>query len=281
MPRFGDEWLIDRVLFDYVAGGSCACCGASALFLPNGTADLIQAVSDLETDAAQDEMAALATHPWPAELRDQVWADRVRLRQALKKDRGRFTDFWETHQEDFTAWCEGTETVISMRRWLQLPRDQVMEIVRQKYNIHSALGVVLSAVVEQVAGFVHTAYPPDGRGTVELDFEALLLYDRRGGFTLPLVTEEGVLSEDKVQVWLHRMASLGGPVLLERGPSSTRHHKEEADDDPDGPVLQRSGAKPSFASDRRIIRLIIARFFADVLMEKFLKSKQMEPTADD
>jgi hypothetical protein len=153
-----------------------------------------------------------------------------------------------------------------------------MEIVRQKYNIHSALGVVLTAVVEQVAGFVHTRYPSDGRGSVELAFEALLVYDRRGGFVLPLVTEEGDLSEEKLQVWWHRMATLGGPVLLERGRSSSR--KEEEDDDPDGPVLQRSGAKPSFSSDRRIIRLLIARFFADVLMEKFLKSKQVEPSRD-
>ena len=142
MPRYRDEWVIDRVMFDFMSGGSCACCGF-AHFLPNGTADLVDALSDLDTDQANAEKAALAHHPWPADVRDQVWADRVRLRQKLKKDQRRFTDFWETHGAAWATWLRQPETVTRLRRWLQLPRTAVMEHVQQKYNIHSAFGVVL------------------------------------------------------------------------------------------------------------------------------------------
>ena len=146
MPRFRDEWVIDRVMFDYISGGSCACCGFQH-FLPNGTADLVDAISDLDTDAAQMEKAALANHPWPADVRDQVWADRVRLRQKLKRDRGRFADFWSAHGQAFEAWCRTDAVTSNLRRWLQLPRTEVMEVIQAKYDIHSAFGVVLCKFV--------------------------------------------------------------------------------------------------------------------------------------
>lgn len=125
------------------------------------------------------------------------------------------------------------------------------------------------AVVEQIAGFKYTEYSADCRAdpSVELDFETkLLTYDRRGGFTLPLVNEQGVLQEDLLQIWLRRMETLGGPKLLERGPSTSSEGG-----DPDGPTSV--AAKPSFASDRRVIRLIIARIFADMLQEKYLAAQ--------
>lgn len=137
------------------------------------------------------------------------------------------------------------------------------------------------AVVEQVAGFKLTEYPPDARGSMELDFEQkLLIYDRRGGFTMPIVSEDdGVLQEELLQIWLRRMKALGGPKLLERGQSSsaTKSSGETNDDDddegdPDGPTpVESKSATPSFASDRRIIRLVIARIFADLLQGKFLE----------
>jgi hypothetical protein len=140
------------------------------------------------------------------------------------------------------------------------------------------------AVVEQVAGFSLTEYPPDGKGEDELDFETKLLkYDRRGGFVLALVSEEEQncssstrLREDMLHIWLRRMESLGGQTLLERhGASSSfgQNHVEECSD-PDGEgvmnnKLSSTLVKPSFASDRRIVRLVIARIFADILQAKF------------
>eukprot|EP00522_Entomoneis_paludosa_P008232 CAMPEP_0172455390 /NCGR_PEP_ID=MMETSP1065-20121228/12042_1 /TAXON_ID=265537 /ORGANISM="Amphiprora paludosa, Strain CCMP125" /LENGTH=280 /DNA_ID=CAMNT_0013207851 /DNA_START=21 /DNA_END=863 /DNA_ORIENTATION=+ len=274
MPRFRDEWVIDRVLFDFVSGGSCSCCGLQH-FLPNGTADLIGAISDLDTDQQKSEVAALAFHPWPPELRDQVWADRVRLRQKLKMDKKRYQEIWqdETQKQNFLEWCRTPETFRNFRRWFQLARTEVMETIQQKYNIHSAFGVVLCAVIEQVAGFPLTEYPPDGRGSVEIDYEGILTYDRRGGFTLPLVQEDGeTLMEENLEIWLTELQNIGSPgkQLLQRGISSAKKdggHEDDEDGDADGPT--KDAAKTSFTSDRRIIRLIIARIWADLLQEKF------------
>jgi hypothetical protein len=319
MPRFTDEWVIDRVLFDYVAGGQCACCGLQH-FLPNSTtADLIAAVSDIETDAANSEVAALAFHPWPVELRDQIWADRVRLRQRMKRQTVVYRDFWQQHGVAFTEWCrhgggcgnpgndsgDNNECLKMHTRWLQLPRSEVMEFLREEYKVHAAFAVVLCTVLEQVAAFNLTQYPPDGRGAVELNFERILYYDRRGGFTLNLllssedddkinINEKSPplrkWNEENLNIWLEQMKSLGGPKLLERGrPSTTttsslscRATDDNDDDvgndedagagDADDAPAQQQQSKSSFQSDRRILRLLIARYWANIFQQKYLAS---------
>lgn len=283
MPRFSDAWVIDRVLFDYVSGGSCACCGFQH-FMPNGTADLIGAVTDLETDQAASEVAALQHHPWPADLRDQVWADRVKLRQKLKQGMALHAAFWKDHGDAFTEWCT-TNCSTTVTRCLQLPRSEILDIVRQHHGIHSAYGVVLCAVLEQVAHFKLTAYPTDARGDdkAEIQFEQALQFGRMGGFTLNLIDDaSGNLKEDVLQVWLERMKSLGGPKLLGRGKS--KFADDDEDGDADGPVLAAANninAGPSFQSDRRILRLLIARYWSDALTKRFLDETQTQETVNE
>jgi hypothetical protein len=273
MPRFSDEWVIDRVLFDFVSGGSCACCGFQH-FLANGTADLIGAVTDLETDQAAAEVAALQHHPWPADLRDQVWADRVKLRQKLKLKMPVYAVFWKEHGEVFPEWCE--KNIATVNRLLQLPRSEILDVVRQHYGIHSAYGVVLCAVLEQVAHFKLTAYPTDARGDdSEVNFETALHFGNMGGFTMNFLDESGSLKEDVLQIWLERVKSLAGPKLLGRGQSKI--HGEDEEGDADGPVATTS-AGPSFQSDRRIIRLLIARYWCDTLLKRFLDETQADKT---
>lgn len=288
-----------------MSGGQCACCGFSHMFLPNGSADLIAAVSDLETDAQENEIAALERHPWPRELRDQVWADRVRLRQRCKKDvASNYRKFWADHSDGFKAWMREELSHDQVRRVFQLPRSELMEVIRSpRYDIHSAFAVVLCAAVEQVAFFRHTEYPPDSErgGGVELDFERVLTFDRRGGFTMPLVKsggcgEESTWDADVLEIWFKRMEALGGPKLLDRGPSSKSRRSENGgdDDDDDGDAggdddeggdVSKSATKsgegyptnpaaveagPSFRSDRRMVRLLIARYWADALQKRYL-----------
>jgi hypothetical protein len=278
MPRFKDDWLTDRVLFDFVAGGSCACCGFQH-FLPNGTADLISAVSDLETDQAKAEIRALEDSPWPPELRDTVWTERVRLRQKLKMGMTAYQAFWDTHGAGFEEWSQGQSTSF-WKRTFQLPRSEIMELIKQKYNIHSAFSVVLCGEVEQVAHFELTQYPPDGRGTTELEFEKALTFGRRGGFTLLVVGEGDAIQRDILQVWMERMKSLGGPKLLERGTKKTTSSEEGDDEEDEGgvdaaePTESRSSA--GFASDRRIIRLLITRYWADILQKRYLDEQSEE-----
>lgn len=273
MPRYTDEWLTDRVLFDYVSGGSCSCCGF-VHFLPNGTADLITALTDLETDQANAEIKALDDSPWPPDLRDQVWSDRVRLRQKLKLDIASYEEFWEAHEDAFVRWCHDQDSSF-WRRHFQLARNEIMEEVRQKYNIHSAFGVVLCAILEQVAFFDMTGYPKDGRGSDEIEFEKSLAFVRQGGFTLKNMVVDGTVSKEVLQVWLNRMKSLGGAKLLQRASEKADENQEDVIDqggvDDAGKVLGKSSA--GFTSDRRVIRLVIARFWATSLQKKFLDAQ--------
>lgn len=269
MPRFQDTWVIDRVLFDYYSGGSCACCGN--LFLPNGTADLVKAVSDLDTDQADAEVAALNQHhPWPVELRDQVWADRVRVRQYFKKDMRMYHEFWQEHGEEFVEWLLRQK---SLQRLFQVPRSEIMEEMRVKYKIHSAYGVVLCAVAEQVAFFDLTGYKVDGRGDEEVGFEKILKFDKRGGFTVDFYNNDGELDEKVFDAWIRRMKSLGGPKLLERGPSSSTTTTTN-EGDVDGP---QPASTTSFQSDRRIVRLMIAKYWANLLQKKYLDGLGKSP----
>jgi hypothetical protein len=144
-----------------------------------------------------------------------------------------------------------------LKRLLQVPRSEIMEVVNKKYNIHSAFGVVLSTVIEQVAHFNLSEYPDDGRGEIELDFEKHLRYDRRGGFVL--LGDEGANVAD---VWWKRMESLAGPKLLDRGQAVS----DDADEDE---VPKAKSTIPSFRSDRRIVRLLIARYWADLLQKRY------------
>jgi hypothetical protein len=279
MPRFNDEWVIDKVLVDSMSGGGCACCGFQQ-FLPGGTADLINAVSDIDTDQVSKEVAALQNNPWPVELRDQVWADRVRLRQYLKKSMGDHKSFWTEHGVGFMEWCRLQKTTTLMRL-VQLGRKEILQHVQSKYNIHSAYGVVLDCVIDQVACFEVTKYPPDSRGIIEAEFEKVLTFDRRGGFTLPLRQKKDPESfnEEVLQTWFSQMQALGGPKLLERGPSTRTEEANENDDeegDVDGPAAAAGsgGASSSFQSDRRLIRLLIARYWADVFQKRYIADQE-------
>lgn len=295
MPRFGDEWLIDKTLFDYVQGGSCACCSFN--FLPSGTKGLIESLSELETDAAEQEVNALSALPWPPEMKDQVWMERVRLRHLCKQQMKSYREFWQTYGPGFKEWFHEL-TTSRLQRYLQLPRSELLEVLKSKddntdgnksssYQIHAAFGSVLCAVTEQVAHFELTQYPNDGRGQAELEFEKHLTFDRRGGFTL-----KDLDSTMTRNAWLLRHETLGGPKLLERNPLSRRTtvvatplDGESSSDDEEEKEEEvpennpRTGVPtPSFRSDRRILRLLIARHFADVLQRAYLKdTDQGEP----
>lgn len=301
MPRFSDQWVVDRTLFEFATGGSCACCGFSHLFLPNGLKGLIDEVSDLETDAANNEFEAAQKSPWPPTMRDQVWADRVRLRHLMKKEMGQYSDFMVEvgGTEGLKQFLMNEVGPSKLRRIIQMPRTEVTERVRSQYGIHSALGIVICAVVEQVANFEITKYPADGRSEAELAFESMLKYDRRGGFILLIASRNeetrkfDIMNEDALDVLATMVESLGGPKLLHRAPKKKKPKADDgsdegddsdddeggADDADEAPVPGQTG--PSFRSDRRIIRLLIARYWADQIIQKYKAlKKEQEGTAD-
>ena len=90
-------------------------------------------------------------------------------------------------------------------------------------------------------------------------------------------SDEGLsINKDVLLVFLRRVVSLAGPTLLAR---AGRVH--DTDDDDDGDVHRDSSVGSetennvtSFRSDRRVARLLIARFWADSLIELYKKAKQ-------
>jgi len=49
MPRFTDKWVLDKCMFDYVQGGSCACCGFTHLFNPGGLEGVSRKISSYQS----------------------------------------------------------------------------------------------------------------------------------------------------------------------------------------------------------------------------------------
>jgi hypothetical protein len=131
--------------------------------------------------------------------------------------------------------------------------------------------IVVYAVLEQVAHFKVTGYELDSRGDAEIQFEECLSFDRRGGFTLA-----DIESEETKAKWLLRHRALGGPKLLERNVKTTEEDKD--DNDGESSSKRTKSDTPSFRSDRRIVRLLIARHFADVLERAYLKEN---PSTED
>ena len=234
--------------------------------MPGGTAGLIRSMSEFETDAANAEVNALDKLPWPQDMKDEVWRERVRLRQYCKRNMNTYKSFWEEHGEQYKSWFQELAKQ-KLGRFFQLARTEVIErLQQQKFHMHAAFGTVLCAVTEQVAHFKITDYPIDGRGAAEINFEEILVFDRRGGFTLKDASKE---TREK---WLLRHKTLGGPKLLERNAKKIADcdsDDEEKEDENRGI----NGDVPSFRSDRRIIRLLIARAFAETIQEAFLKDE--------
>lgn len=265
--KFKDEWVVDRTMFEFINGGSCACCGMSQLFLPDGLKGIINSISDIETDAASAELAAAERSSWPPELREEVWVNRFRLRFEMKKEIKLYKEFFQIHDKsDVKRWCQ--DEIGTLSRLFQLPRSEIIEIARTKYGIHGGFEVVLCSVIEQVANFPKTKYGTDGFGNEEVAFEKLLQFDRRAGFIFP---------SDSYDVFLTVMFRLGGPKLLDRGPSSSIDQEDEGGaDDPYEDTQLNVGKGPSFRSDRRIIRLLIARYWADQIISKYNAANKME-----
>lgn len=238
---------------------------------------MINSISDMETDAANKEIQALENSPWPPEMRELVWADRVRLRHKLKKSMKEYHEFYEKHGEEFQEWIKNTLPPKQLKKILQVPRAEITDSLRTKYNIHSAFGIVLCAVTEQVANFSATQYNVDGIASEEVSFEEALIFDRRGGFTLKILNKDKSVNEETLQVLLNRIQSLAGGKLLDRKVSTRvvpEVDNEGSADEPDASMQEENAAKPSFRSDRRIVRLLIARYWADALRAKYLKYKQ-------
>lgn len=202
----------------------------------------------------------------------------------------------EGGEEGLIKWCLNDVGAKSLRRIFQMPRSEVTGILSNNYGICPAYGTVMCAVTEQVANFGITKYETDARGEIEIAFEKDLVFSRRGGFMLKIAKPsadkpgELVIDEAVLKMFVAVIRGLGGPKLLNRGPSTSKNKQnqgqdEEKEDVKTGIEEEENVANPSFRSDRRIVRLVVARYWADQLINKYNsaanKLKNLQLGGDD
>jgi len=277
---------------------------------------MINAMSDLETDTATQEINAAKASPWPPDMRDQIWSDRLLLRFKMKKDMKVYRSFLEDIVKDnndassnsnikevdrrdaipiLHNFCTNELSPKELRQLFQLPRSELIEILNSKYKICGAYGVVFCTVSEQVVNSKVTGYGIDARHSPGDDnseeiFEKELKYKKVGpGFCLDITTQQDdgtdIVNEDVLNIFLQRMVSLAGPTLLNRAPK-TSHQNEGSGSDSDkdgsdGAEEEDEPNIPSFRSDRRVIRLFIARYWADRLIEKYNQRRKADDQVGD
>jgi hypothetical protein len=86
-----------------------------------------------------------------------------------------------------------------------------------------------------------------------------------------MVECEWKVDDDVLLKFLRRMASLAGPTLLARAARNDGEGGGSDRDGSEGGEIEKDDAAntTSFRSDRRVIRLMIARYWADRLIEKY------------
>jgi hypothetical protein len=210
----------------------------------------------------------------------------------MKKEMNTYKDFFLEvgGEEGLMKWCKEDLGAKSMVRIFQMPRSEVADILANKYGICPAYGSVMGAVVDQVANFDVTKYEIDARGEEEILFENELYFHKRGGFIFKLAkvckssdNNEIEIDELILSTFVKVMKSLGGPKLLHRGPSSSPGEYGENGIGEYGEIgetdeVEETKGKggPSFRSDRRIARLVIAKYWADQIMSRYKTSCKKE-----
>ena len=270
-------------------------------------------MSDLETDTATQEINAAKASPWPPDMRDQIWSDRLLLRFKMKKDMKVYRSFLESIVKDndnaldnntdvdkrdipiLHNFCTNELSPKELRQIFQLPRSELIEILNSKYKICGAYGVVFCTVSEQVVNSKVTGYGIDARHSPGDDnseeiFEKELKYKKVGpGFCLDITTQDAngddMVNDEVLNIFLHRMVNLAGPTLLNRAPKTSHQNDDEGSDSDkdgsDGAEEEDEPNIPSFRSDRRVIRLFIARYWADRLIEKYNQKRKTDPVGDE
>ena len=269
MGRFSDDWVVDRSMFEYVNGGSCQCCGFSHMGM--NMMQFMQACSDLETDDGKKEVDT----PWPPFMREEIWADRVKLRKGMKNEMSSFKSR-ENEIEEMREFVHSLP-LPDQRRLFQIPRDEISEIAKDRYDVRQAYLVVLCAVVEQVSNFKLTEYKLDGRGDEEVNYENVVDFDKRGGFTLTKGDGTEEIWSESVNTFFDFVPRLGGPKLMPRSKKEESKNEEDEEGEAKSQEEEVTGLRgQSFRADRRLIRLIIARYFAERIFARFDKHKNKD-----
>lgn len=286
MPRFTDTWVLNNTMYIYLqGGGACFCCPPQlfSAFSPDKepVEALIRSLEDLNERDKERELRALKDVPWDDDMKGQVWGDRGLLRWKMKKEMAGYQAFLErlgagddvqfsssenqnTVVNRLGNFCRDIMTPRQLHDIFQISRQDVIDILQTKYKICSFATVVFCAVAEQLEHFDATGLgidaPNDASASCrsEADFENDIQFDQKRGFCIDVATIRGGDDDDYtinnlvLEHFLRRMVTLAGPTLL------TYSNKNN-----------NSSSEPSFHSDRRMIRLIIVKYWAEKIIERY------------
>jgi len=265
--RYLDSWVVDRVMFEFVNQGGCNCCGFTHGGM--GMTDFMALCSDVETDDGKTEK----TSPWPQFMQDEVWSDRVKFRRMLKDSMGKYRDLFETHGDAFVTWWLSLDAK-ERGRCFQMPKDEVQVQFETTYEFKTAYQVVMCSVMTQVENFPATKYSSDGGTDCEIYLETSLRA-QRGAWT---VSEEYFSTDKGCDMFFGMLMQLGGDHLLpkrslEMREMSAKAKVQAAEKDEDNEERKNSSEDgQSFRGDRRLVRLLIFRYFADMAWSKFTRT---------
>lgn len=249
MNRFLDSWVVERTLFDYVNMGSCACCAFSQALKQDHAA----MCSDWETDDATKERKSL----WPEEMQEDVWGERVKFRRLLKETLPTY-QARNAESDKFFAWLGGPG--VNRAAIFQMPVEDLKEYIHN--NFRHAYQVVLSSVMQQTASYSATGYSNDGATDAEVAFEECL-FTKQGAFVLE---PELYDTEEGRECLFERLHELGGARLMENRDDEQKASALGTDAAAESKDVQ------SFRADRRLLRIVICRYFADVAWRKYQKA---------
>ena len=286
MPRFTDSWVLNNTMFIYLqGGGACICCAPQPLlFSPEKEPvdGMIRAIDDLNDDEKAHEIAVVKVSPWDEEMRGQVWGDRGLLRWRMRKEMGGYRKMLEGLREGAGGtddvviaklhdFCVNNMATAELYSLFTLSRQDLVDMLKTKYKICSFYTIVFCTVAEQLEHFDMTGIgldAPECDNSAEVEFERELKFDAKGrGFYFNVVNKsnDDTINEPVLLKFLQRMVTLGGPTLLTC--SNVKKNSSSGSKNNNG---------PSFRSDRRAIRLIIARCWADKLVERYTEFNNNE-----
>ncbi|EEY63519.1 uncharacterized protein PITG_15869 [Phytophthora infestans T30-4] len=253
MRKYEDTWVVDRTMFEYVNQGGCSCCGVTHTIM--NLAEFASKCSDWETDDENKEQFS----PWPTFIHEEILTERARLRVAMKADMNKYKDFVDTHMKGFMDW------------WSRLGENAKARQVRTTYDfalyfrvqtkVKGSYEILLCAILEQIRHFQETGYT-DGRVAAELFFEKNL--HQRESFVLD---SQYIANEAGDKNFFEMLKILGGPKLLPVRTARNPNENTEAEAE----QAKSENNVQSFRSDRRLVRLVLFRIFADMAIRKYTR----------
>ena len=133
-----------------------------------------------------------------------------------------------------------------------------------------AYQTILYAIEEQVQKFEMTGYKADGATEPEIALEKYMIF-KRGAWCMK---EDYYSTDEGCDMFFGMLMQLGGDHLMPKRSYDLRDESEAAKKKAEDGGNENLG--PTFRSDRRLVRLVIFRYFANIAWRKFQRFQALK-----